>query len=347
MRAIDHGSPVASVAFSPDGTLALSIGKDGTAQVWDAASWQPRGRITTLPSESRERGAFSPDNRLIAFWSNWVGGLQALAWCDSQSGRVVREVTDSDNDLQSFDWRPDGQQLLRVSKWGEVTLWSALDRWQVGMTLPVASAPARLTQTGRSRGPRQAIGRMAGRLARPCSARWKDISDSDFRRCSAHLGPGPRKQGCARPGAARSPLGQPRLHQRHSRGCSRLHTAATDNWSVPLVTDVRNVPCRTFRGGSCASFPSGQLLRTGPLARTADACSPGKMLSSSSGMPAPESTSDHRWNSGNSFISHLSVLIAAGSWWRAMRRGATFRCTKREAVGAPLRHQGPDHARGV
>ncbi len=141
VRAIDHGSPVASVAFSPDGTRALSIGTDGSAQVWDAMSWEPRTRIAALPSESRERGAFSPDNRHIAFWSNWVGGLQALAWCDSQSGRVVREVADSDNDLQSFDWRPDGQQLLRVSKWGEVTLWSAFDRWQAGMPLPVASAP--------------------------------------------------------------------------------------------------------------------------------------------------------------------------------------------------------------
>ncbi len=118
-RSIEHGSLVESVAFSPDGTRALTIGKDGSARVWDARTWQPLARLNTSGRLAR----FSPDNRFVACWDTWILGNRDLAWWDAESGRLLREIPDVSRDLEGFDWRPDSRQLLRVSKRGDVSLW--------------------------------------------------------------------------------------------------------------------------------------------------------------------------------------------------------------------------------
>jgi serine/threonine protein kinase/WD40 repeat protein len=122
---VQEDGPTASVTLSQDGTRALTIGKDGAARVWDATTWQPRARLGDLASRHSDLAEFSPDNRGIAFWGGWLGGIRSLSWWDAESGKLVREFPDNDNDLLGFDWRADGQQLLRVSKRGEVALWDA------------------------------------------------------------------------------------------------------------------------------------------------------------------------------------------------------------------------------
>ena len=179
-RVIDHGSAVQAAAFSPDGSRALSIGKDGTARVWNAINWQPIARIVGLDSHFAVLGAFSPDNRLIAFWKNENNRPLQLSWWDVESGRLVREIADNDGDFQSFDWRADGQQLLRVSKWGDVTLFSAFSEWKVGMVLPVARAHG-LAERGREPP-------LADRRGGLCT-RWPDVPHRDFRRRRSDLGP--------------------------------------------------------------------------------------------------------------------------------------------------------------
>src|SRR5207248_556580 len=119
-----HGSPVNAAAFSPDGTRALTVSKDGTAQVWDARTWQPLARMSNPDSAPRSFARFSPDNRFVAFWGNGWETTRYLVWWDVESGREVRAFDDREHDLRGFDWRPDSQQLLWAFRWGDVTLWN-------------------------------------------------------------------------------------------------------------------------------------------------------------------------------------------------------------------------------
>ena len=122
-RSIDHGSPVQSAAYSPDGTRALTIGKDGGIQVWDARSWKPLARMNDPDSAGRSKGQFSQDNRFVACWGSWIGGLRDLACWDVESGRMIRAFDNRGRDLEGMDWRPDSEQLLTTSQRGEVAFW--------------------------------------------------------------------------------------------------------------------------------------------------------------------------------------------------------------------------------
>lgn len=126
-RPLDFGDLVASVAFSPDGTRALAVGEDRTAQVWDTRTWKRVARLRAPDSGTRRYGRFSPDNRFVAFWGSSLlagGSLGDMAWWDVESGRLVRAIADRERDLQTVDWRPDSQQLLGASRRGDVTLWN-------------------------------------------------------------------------------------------------------------------------------------------------------------------------------------------------------------------------------
>jgi WD40 repeat protein len=125
-RSLRHGGPVQSVAFSPDGSRALTVGEEGAAQVWDSGSWQPLMRIEGKGLESPEYGEFSPDGRyLLACWGDWARGLRELGWWDVESGQLLRDLSGERRSLQWRSWRPDGRQELRISRRGEVTLWNA------------------------------------------------------------------------------------------------------------------------------------------------------------------------------------------------------------------------------
>jgi WD40 repeat protein len=42
--------------------------------------------------------------------------------------------------MQTFDWRPDGQQLVMGSDWGDVTIWNARDETKAVQVLPHGSS---------------------------------------------------------------------------------------------------------------------------------------------------------------------------------------------------------------
>ncbi len=138
-RSIDQGSPVASLAFSPDGSRAVSVGKDQVAQIWDARTWQRLARIPVKGSHglNRNRWRLSPDNRLLAGWTNAFGDL---AWWEVETGKLVHEFTSKGmmKGSTKFDWRPDGRQLLWVfpERPNEVRLLDAAFDRETGLVVP-------------------------------------------------------------------------------------------------------------------------------------------------------------------------------------------------------------------
>jgi hypothetical protein len=88
-----HGGPVASVAFSPDGTSLISGGHDNTARLWNVASggevrrWE--GRVGPAARHAWvESVALSADGRTLAAGIGNGGGLLCL-W-DVATGRELR-----------------------------------------------------------------------------------------------------------------------------------------------------------------------------------------------------------------------------------------------------------------
>jgi WD40 repeat protein len=73
---LEHPRIVHGVAFSPDGKLILTGGNDGTAQVWEVATYKHYVLPLEFPTEVKAV-AFSPDGKLIL---TGIGGGPAQLW---------------------------------------------------------------------------------------------------------------------------------------------------------------------------------------------------------------------------------------------------------------------------
>jgi WD40 repeat protein len=81
-----HKDAVNSVAFSPDGRLLVSAGRDHDVIIWDVATGTERHRIEEAHSASVEDARFSPDGR----WLVTGGPISARLWtADGEGGRYL------------------------------------------------------------------------------------------------------------------------------------------------------------------------------------------------------------------------------------------------------------------
>lgn len=157
----DHGGPILSAAFSPDGTRIVVGGTDGTVSLWDVAS------STRLASRSEHRGpvqrvTFSPDGKWIATASHdstariWRADNLELAGLELKHGNEVYDVCfnassdrvatagqdgkpriwdretgalvatlQHDQIVNTIRFSPDGSQVLTSSDDGSARLWRA------------------------------------------------------------------------------------------------------------------------------------------------------------------------------------------------------------------------------
>ncbi|MBN2471677.1 MAG: hypothetical protein JXN59_13230, partial [Anaerolineae bacterium] len=114
-----HADWVRGVAFSPNGALIASAGRDGTVHRWHAASHAPAGEPLTGHDGQVNSVTFSPDGALIASAGR---DAQIRLW-DAASGEPARSPLEGHTaEIWSVAFNPNGTQLASAGSDG-VIMW--------------------------------------------------------------------------------------------------------------------------------------------------------------------------------------------------------------------------------
>lgn len=80
---------------------------------WDGAE---QVQLTHNASESESQARWSPDGKYISFVSSRGGLSQSQLWLMDRRGGEARKLTSLKNELQDYEWSPDGMKILLVIK---------------------------------------------------------------------------------------------------------------------------------------------------------------------------------------------------------------------------------------
>jgi WD40 repeat protein len=113
------GGRGASVAFSPDGTLAVIDGGDG-ADLWNVTTHRMIAALTKA-DDSADAMAFSPDGRMLA-----VDGLAGdVALWDVTNGHLIADLDNPSGYARiSLAFAPDGQMLAAADAGEKTEVWN-------------------------------------------------------------------------------------------------------------------------------------------------------------------------------------------------------------------------------
>lgn len=121
-----HRNQCVSVSFSQDGSRLASASYDGTARIWDAATWKSTQEFQN-PDPASDQGsrrvldvAFSPDTELLAMASH-EGNVHV--W-NVATGDLVQTLRGHTNGVWSVAFSPDGKTLASGSQDQTIRLWN-------------------------------------------------------------------------------------------------------------------------------------------------------------------------------------------------------------------------------
>ncbi len=138
-----HTGGVSGLAFSPDGTLLASAGKDHTVKLWNPLTGDLIHTLDDFHGPA-QTAAFSPDGRMLVT-GDWSGAVQ---FWDTQSHQQLAQVNDHQVGPQiwSVAFSPNGEYFAASGEKG-ATVWRLQvdpDKENLGVRL-IPQQPALLT----------------------------------------------------------------------------------------------------------------------------------------------------------------------------------------------------------
>jgi WD40 repeat protein len=108
-----HTAPVVKILFTPDGTKVITVGEDGTVQVW-AVDTRERLSVLRPPAGSLRTAALSPDGRTLAVSGlpdTFRPGMTYPVFLITLADERIDKVLAEQNPVQSLAFSPDGKRL--------------------------------------------------------------------------------------------------------------------------------------------------------------------------------------------------------------------------------------------
>jgi WD40 repeat protein len=117
---VENPNHVLGVSFSPDGKTILTVSRNHSAQLWDAATGNPLG-LTLRHQALISAVAFSPDSKTVLTGS-W--DKTAQLW-DAASGKPLRPALQHEHWVLDVAFGPDGKVVLTASRDNTAQLWES------------------------------------------------------------------------------------------------------------------------------------------------------------------------------------------------------------------------------
>jgi WD40 repeat protein/serine/threonine protein kinase len=136
-----HQGGIDTVAFSPDGSLAVTGARDGVARLWQVRSGQLSAELN-VGGTWVSSVAFDPAGKRLAIGSN-PHGLQL--W-DVDTGHLLREMVGHKTNVKKVAFSPDGKRLVSGDE-SQVNLWDT-ERGELLLSIPHGSNSVAFSHDG-------------------------------------------------------------------------------------------------------------------------------------------------------------------------------------------------------